>query len=175
MLIDEFGCALSTPLQSEAQGEATRIGERCDAGPKKAERVPLANGDYESAARCLARTSSRAAAMMMRGPGVRIHFAPAVSPVRTGPELGVQPPKLAELWEARDRAGDEPGRGEDESEDRHRAARRRRSFSFHLGSADRRRRTVIFGLNLSLLICLPNLPFAKEGAGLALWIGFHGA
>jgi hypothetical protein len=36
-------------------------------------------------------------------------------------------------------AGDEPGRREDKSEDRHRAARSRRRFSFHFGGADRRR------------------------------------
>ena len=37
-------------------------------------------------------------------------------------------------------AGDKPGRGEHESEDRHRTARGRRRFSFNPGSADRRRR-----------------------------------
>src|SRR5689334_641444 len=30
-------------------------------------------------------------------PMVRIHLPPVLSPVRTGPELGVQPPKLSEV------------------------------------------------------------------------------
>jgi hypothetical protein len=38
-------------------------------------------------------------------------------------------------------AGDEPAGSEYESQDRHRAARRRRRFFLNLESADRRRRT----------------------------------
>ena len=66
-MIDRFGWPRCTALHSEPQGEAPRIGERCDAGPTQPKGVRAANVGNGTRARHP--RPHLTAGMMMRGTG----------------------------------------------------------------------------------------------------------